>query len=128
MFGFSKKKSAFEQQVISDGIEHASTRVAQEVLTKIGSYEVALQFVLEEIDAASQGNKIAVDFVKNSGFSEGEYKGAMSNSFDEVDGPEGPQLFLLHFITQMSDIDLMVSLRVASVDKIMQTWKLGRYK
>ena len=43
MFGFSKKKSAFEQQVISDGIEHASTRVAQELLTKIGSYEVALQ-------------------------------------------------------------------------------------
>jgi hypothetical protein len=127
MFGFSKKKSAFEQQVISDGIEHASTRVAQELLTKIGSYEVALQFVLEEIEAASQGNKKAVDFVKNSGFSESEYSGAMNNSFDEVDGPGGPQLMLLHFITQITDIDLMVSLRVAAVDKIMQTWQLGRY-
>ena len=127
MFGFSKKKSAFEQQVISDGIEHASTRVAQEVLTKIGSYEVALQFVLEEIEAASQGNKKALDFVKNSGFSESEYSGAMNNSFDEVDGPGGPQLLLLNFVTQISDIDLMVSLRVAAVDKIMQTWQLGRY-
>ena len=127
MFGFSKKKSAFEQQVISDGIEHASTRVAQELLTKIGSYEVALQFVLEEIEAASQGNKKAVDFVKNSGFSESEYSGAMNNSFDEVDGPGGPQLMLLNFVTQISDIDLMVSLRVAAVDKIMQTWQLGRY-
>lgn len=127
MFGFSKKKSAFEQQVISDGIEHASTRVAQEVLTKIGSYEIALQFVLEEIEAASQGNKKALDFVKNSGFSESEYSGAMNNSFDEVDGPGGPQLLLLNFVTQISDIDLMVSLRVAAVDKIMQTWQLGRY-
>jgi hypothetical protein len=127
MFGFSKKKSAFEQQVISDGIEHASTRVAQEILTKIGSYEVALQFVLEEIEAASQGNKKALDFVKNSGFSESEYSGAMNNSFDEVDGPGGPQLMLLNFVTQISDIDLMVSLRVAAVDKIMQTWQLGRY-
>ena len=127
MFGFSKKKSAFEQQVISDGIEHASTRVAQELLTKIGSYEVALQFVLEEIEAASQGNKKALDFVKNSGFSESEYSGAMNNSFDEVDGPGGPQLMLLNFVTQISDIDLMVSLRVAAVDKIMQTWQLGRY-
>lgn len=127
MFGFSKKKSAFEQQVISDGIEYASTRVAQEILTKIGSYEVALQFVLEEIEAASQGNKKALDFVKNSGFSESEYSGAMNNSFDEVDGPGGPQLMLLNFVTQISDIDLMVSLRVAAVDKIMQTWQLGRY-
>jgi len=128
MFGFSKKKSKIEEQVRTDGTDHSSTRVAQEVLKKINSYEVALQFTLEEIEAASQGNRKAIEFAKNSGFSESEYKGAMNNSFDEVDGPGGPQLLLLTFVLEITDIDLMVSLRTNSVDKIMQAWKLGKYK
>ena len=118
----------FEEQVRKDGVDHASLRIFQEVQKLIGSYEVALQFVLEEIEAASSGNAIAINFAKNSGFSESDYKGAMHNSFDEVDGPAGPQQFLLGFVMQLSDIDLMVRLRVATVDKIMQDWNLGKYK
>ena len=118
----------FEEQVRKDGVDHASLRIFQEVQKLIGSYEVALQFVLEEIEAASSGNEMAINFAKNSGFSESDYKGAMDNSFDEVDGPEGPQQFLLGFVLQIRDIDLMVSLRVTTVDKIMQHWNLGKYK
>ena len=118
----------FEEQVRKDGVDHASLRIFQEVQKLIGSYEVALQFVLEELDAARQGDDTAINFAKNSGFSESDYKGAMDNSFDEVDGPGGPQLLLLNFLFKIGDMDLMVSLRVATVDKIMQEWRLGKYK
>jgi hypothetical protein len=50
---------------------------------------------LEELDASSQGNEVARDFTKNSGFSSYEYRDAMLNSFEEVDGEDGPQQFLL---------------------------------
>ena len=52
----------------------------------------------------------------------------MRNSFDEVDGPEGPQNCLLNIVFQIKDIDLMVRLKIATVDKIMQEWRLGKYK
>ena len=118
----------FEDEVRKDGVDHASLIISQEVQKKIGSYEVALQFVLEELDAARQGDDTAINFAINSGFSENDYKGAMNNSFDEVDGPGGPQLLLLNFLFKIGDMDLMVSLRVATVDKIMQEWRLGKYK
>ena len=118
----------FEDEVRKHGVNSAASWASQEVMKRIGSYDVALQFVLEEIEAASSGNAIAINFAKNSGFSESDYKGAMHNSFDEVDGPAGPQQFLLGFVMQLSDIDLMVRLRVATVDKIMQDWNLGKYK
>ena len=51
----------------------------------------------------------------------------MDNSFEEVDGPDGPQQMLLTQIMSVSSMDTKVKLRVAIVDKIMQEWKLGKY-
>ena len=93
----------------------------------IHSDEVALQFILEELDAARQGNDVAVNFVNNSGFEKNDYIDAMKNSFEEVDGPEGPQQLLLGLIMTVDDIDERVKFRISIVDKIMQERKLGKY-
>ena len=93
----------------------------------IHSDEVALQFILEELDAARQGNDVAVNFVNNSGFEKNDYIGAMKNSFEEVDGPEGPQQLLLGLIMTVDDMDERVKFRINIVDKIMQERKLGKY-
>ena len=103
--------------------------VAQGVNSRISSEKVALQFVLEELDAARKGNKTAVQFVKNSGFSPSEYEGALQNSFEEVDGPDGPQQFLLSTIMKFSsDMDFMVNLRLKVVEKIIHDWGLNKKK
>jgi hypothetical protein len=93
----------------------------------IHSDEVALQFILEELDAARQGNDVAVNFVNNSGFEKNDYIGAMKNSIEEVDGPEGPQQLLLGLIMTVDDMDERVKFRISIVDKIMQERKLGKY-
>lgn len=99
--------------------------ITQGVNSRIGSERVALQFVLEELDAARQGNEEAVQFVKNSGFSASEYEGAMQNSFEEVDGPNGPQQYLLSAVMQYSsNMDFMVNLRLQIVKNVMNTWGL----
>jgi hypothetical protein len=111
-----------------DGFEETASLCAEVInKNKIHSHKVALQFVLEELDAASQGNDTAKNFVNNSGFNENEYVGAMNNSFEEVDGPDGPQQMLLTQIMSVSSMDTKVKLRVTIVDKIMQEWKLGKY-
>lgn len=130
MFGMFKKKqkSDLEKLIEKDGIEHAAKRFSEIILQKIPTEEIAYQFVLEEIEAASQGNDTAISFARNSGISPQEYKGSMSNSRPEVDGPDGPQQFILALCMQLQpNVDLVVELRTKIVDNIMKTLSFGQY-
>lgn len=89
---------------------------------------MAEQFILEEIEAASQGNILAIEFARNSGYTPEQYKGAMNNSCPEIDGHGGPQPFFLELCLQLkSDKKLMVKFRIKVADKIMKNFHLGKY-
>lgn len=121
---------AFEASVIKDGPEYAGMRVAQIINEKITSKSLAKQFVLEELDAARQGNNDAINFVVQSGFSPSEYTGAMSKTRWEGDESELEhlQLYFRYFLMQIKDIELMVKLSTSTVDEVMKTWNLGKYE
>ena len=111
-----------------DGIDFVAKRFAEIVNEKILSEDVAMQFILEEVEAASKGNDVSKEFALNSGFDNDDYKGAMDNSFEEVEGVAGAQeqlgnLSMLLYPNQ----DLMAEFRIKVVDNIMIKWKLGRY-
>jgi hypothetical protein len=51
------------------------------------------------------------------------------NSWPEVDGPDGPQQFILALCIQLQpNIDLAVDLRIQIVDNVMKTLLFGKYK
>lgn len=124
----NKTQSAIEQ-IKKDGIEVASKRFAEIINTEtIHSSNVAEQFIFEELDAARQGNEKAKEFARSSGIPTESYMHAMNNSWEEVDGPNGPQQKLLSFLMIFSeDMDFAVNLRLAIVEEIMKIWKLGKY-
>ncbi len=124
------QKLKLEKLIEEDGIEHIAKTFSDIILSdKLPTTEIAYQFVLEEIEAASQGNSTAVNFATNSGISSLEYKGAMSNSRPEVDGPDGPQQFLVNLcMLLLPNMDLAVKLRVMIVENIMKTLSFGKYK
>ena len=126
----SKIKRKIQKTTIKDNLymKDLIHDITTEVKKRIDSHKIALQFVLEELDAAKEGDNAAKVFAKNSGFKEMEYKGAMSNSFKEVDGPNGPQQFLLLSVINIKDKDLKVKIRIAVVENVMQEWNLGKYK
>lgn len=131
MFGMFKKKqkSDLERLIENEGIEYAAKRYSEIILQKMPTAEIAYQFVLEEIEAASQGNETSIRFARNSGISQQEYKGSMRNSRPEVDGPGGPQQFILALCMQLlPNVDLVVDLRTKIVDNIMKTLSFGKYK
>lgn len=122
---FEQNSCDFNSDINSNDVNDIVMNIAQGVNSRISSKKIALQFVLEELDAARQGNEEAVQFVKNSGFSASEYEGAMKNSFEEVDGPNGPQQYLLSAVMQYSsNMDFMVNLRLQVVKNVMNTWEL----
>lgn len=110
------------------GIDKTAEMLAEYINQKIQSEDVAMQFVLEELEAASQGNHHARQFVLSSGFDEDDYKGAMYNSFEEVDGEDGPQQEILNLCMMLyPNQELMAELRIKTVDHIMKIWELGKY-
>jgi len=125
-----KEDIDFENQVRNDGYEYAGKRIADLLNEKITSRDLARQFILEELDAARQGNDFAQNFVKSSGFKSFEYIGAINRTRWEGDVSELEhlQLFLRAFLIKISDIDLMVKLSTKVVDEIMQRWGLGKYE
>ena len=105
-------------------------RVAQIINEKITSRSLAKQFVLEELDAAKNGNEDAKNFVKESGFNPSEYSGAMSKTRWEGDESELEhiQLYFRYFLMQIKDMELMVKLSTSTVNEIMKMYKLGKYE
>jgi hypothetical protein len=110
------------------GVDYTAKMLAEYINQKIQSEDIAMQFLLEEIEAASQGNEMAKLFAKTSGFDEDDYVGAMYNSFEEVDGVDGPQQEILNLCMMLyPNQTLMTELRIRTVDNIMKDWKLGKY-
>ena len=112
----------------SIGLDKAAELVAEYLNQKILSEDVAMQFILEELEAASKGNDTAQLFAKTSGFDKDDYEDSMNNSFEQVDGKNGPQQELLNLCMMLyPNQDLMVELRIRVVDHIMKIWELGKY-
>jgi len=113
---------------ISELVDNWFTRVDEKITTNA----VAKQFIFEEIEGASFGNKKSQRFAKLSGFDLIEYTNAMTDrTFDEVDGAGGPQQVLMYECHEpLKDIignNIALDIRLQVVDKIMKKYSLGKY-
>ena len=128
MFGLFKKKTMVEQLIAKDGFEKVVTVFSMAVGAKLPTREIAYQFILEELDGASQGNDTSKAFARKSGIPAAEYRGALDNSIPEVDGPDGPQQFVLMLSLQLrANPKLMADFRCGIADAVMRRFELGKY-
>lgn len=128
MFSFFQKKSQLEKLIDKDGMDHATDRFAEIVSRKLPNREIAYQFILEELEAASMGNSTSQRFAADSGITHSEFKGALQNSRIEVDGPDGPQLLLIGLAMELKDkFDMMVEFRCKVDEKIMKKFGFGKF-
>lgn len=108
------------------GLESVVTAAAREVVERISNKDVAYEFMLQELDGASQGNEYAQIYARSSGIPSGEYEGALNKSVPEVDGPDGPQQFLLKLALMLSaDRELMAKFRCDVGAVVQKHFKLG---
>ena len=98
--------------------------ILEVVSDKIDSFDIAFQFVLEELEAASIAGKENIflkNFVENTGINPIIYKDAMSFSNSKVE--EIQELLRVTLTLIHSDKDSMVMGRVNFVEYIMKKWK-----
>jgi hypothetical protein len=128
VFNIFRKKSKLEELIKKDGIEGVTDVFSMLIVGKLTTPEMAYQFILQELDAASLGNATAIQFVESSGISQNEYSGALENSTPDIDGPNGPQQFLTVLSNDLSNnLELMVEFRCKIVEKVMKKFEIGKY-
>lgn len=120
--------SYIRDSIEKNGWQGAVTIAAMTVMSRIPSEDIAYQFILEELDGASQGDDYSREHARNSGITPQEYSGALSRSNPEVDGPDGPQQMLMAMSFQLSaDRDKMAKFRCDVGRAVMEHFKLGAY-
>ncbi len=90
--------------------------------------QVANDFVLEEIEAASHGNDEAKAFARNSGISISEFENAMDRKLHDVEN--GPQQMLHELCApffRKGDVSGGVKFRISVVEAIMKKYLIGKY-
>ena len=96
---------------------------ARQISDKIETSEVALLFVLQELDIAMKGiNNSAHKFVKESGFSKNEYAGA-----SEINDSQNIQTYGAALLAGHPLNDLTINSRLKVIDEFMIYESLGKY-
>lgn len=127
------EEDAFSLTLTKDQIECSAQKMANLVSNSFTSHEAALQFVLEELDVAQNGNTRERMFVINSGVEHTLYNDSIANldqknrvKLKEVDYAS-KQLSDLLDILQGSE-SFKIQFRLATIDKIMRKYNIGKYE
>lgn len=111
-------------------IDAAVMKLIEIIESKDDSEKVALQFILEELDAARYGNSFVRDRIKSFYFKEKDYIGAIERSWEDVDGVLGPQQFLITAIVMLAKgvgLDVAAMVRISIVEYMIHHYGFGRF-
>lgn len=109
-------------------IDSAVFELIKIIDSKKNSKKVVWQFILEELDAAKNGDFVVQDRMKRFYINEADYNGAMLRSWEDVDGPTGPQQFLVMLTMTLADkigLQGAALVRISIVEFIIHHYKLG---
>ncbi|EDO9795048.1 hypothetical protein GO117_06135 [Campylobacter fetus] len=107
-------------------IEH---QTLHKIIESFDTLQDATEFVYSELDAASYGDDIAVNFVRNSGINKESYYNGMHKFIDN----KGTDILAKNTVFYSKSL-ILVSMtevrnfKLSILDKVMQIYKLGKYQ
>jgi len=114
-------------------IKYSAQKIANLVSNSFNSREAAIQFVLEELDIAQNGNTRERMFVINSGVNHNLYNDSIANfnqknnvQLEEVDDACKQLSDLLDILKGSKSFK--IQFRLATVDQIMRKYNIGKYE
>jgi len=115
---------------MQDIINSAVLKLTKIIDSKQNSLKVAWQFILEELDAARNGNNFIQDRIKSFYIDSHDFIGAMNRSCSDVEEPGGPQQFLLNLTITLSKqvgVENAAEIRLSIVECIISHYNFGRF-
>ena len=111
------------------GLMHVAERIYSELEPLLKDKNIVKKYILEEIDAASNGDEEPKQFVRNCGFDYSEYHGQMSKEDPNInqDAVEAISNYMRLQTYKILDKKMIVKISLIIIDKIMKNWELGKY-
>ena len=125
--GRTRKQREFEEKLQIDGVRNLIDTTFETVNDTILSQELAIKFVLQELDMAQHGDTISQNFVHNSGFEPSEYQGALEKFKENEHELAIIALVFSDFLEKISNKKLLTETTITLLDKIMKHWQIGKY-
>ncbi len=122
----TKEQRVFNEKIRKDGLEIAIKQFIKEINDKIPSKEIAMKFVLQELDLAQQEKSLPQAFISDSGFHPLEYEGTVERFRENDEDLLKIQTLFDEFLKKIREREInLVSIEI--LDGIMDQWKIGRY-
>jgi hypothetical protein len=123
----TKEERAFNEQLKKDGLSVAVARCTKEINEKIPSKELAIKFLLQELDFSRKEEAFPEEFIFNSGFHQLEYEGALDRFEESKEDLEKIQTLFDTFLEKIKNEKEMIDISITILDSVMREWKIGKY-
>ena len=124
----TKKQREFEEKLQADGVRREIEKNFEVINATIISKELAIKFVLQELDMAQNSDTVSQNFVKNSGFQAVQYQDTLEKFKSNETELSMVEFIFSDFLENISNKKLMAETTIILIDKIMYHWKIGKYE
>ena len=122
----TREQREFDDQIRKNGLKIAVEQCIKDINDTITSREIAIKFVLQELDFAHKENILPKEFISNSGFHPLEYKDALDKFKENESQLLNIQTIFDNFLKKIRDKEV-ANISIEILGQIMYRWKIGRY-
>jgi hypothetical protein len=123
----TKEEREFNKQLRKDGLKIAIKQYIEEINKRIPSKEIAIKFVLQELDFAQKEDILPLEFILNSGFHQLEYKDALDRFQENKIELLQIQTILDNFLRRVKNEKEIADISIEIIEQTMQRWEIGKY-
>ncbi len=126
--GRTTEQKLFEERLYREGLEKEIKKVIKTINTEtIKSKDIALKFMLQELDILRKGDLSSQKFVERSGFHLAEYLGTAQKFEEDRAEITKVQDILLNFLDKISNEKIMFQSAKTILNGVMEYWGIGKY-
>ncbi|RUM71436.1 MAG: hypothetical protein DSZ07_00475 [Sulfurovum sp.] len=123
----TEEQRVFEERLFIEGLQREELKIVEKINQTIPSEELAVKFVLQELDAIRIGDMLNQDFTKKSGFHHAQYLGALEKFGEVEEELDKIQIILFSFLNKIANEKIMFQTNREILDRVMEYWEIGKY-
>ena len=123
----TKEQREFNAKVREYGLKIAINDSLKAIHESISSKEIAIKFILQELDFANQENTLEQEFIKSSGFHPLEYENTLLRFKENEEELLKTQNIFDTLLKNMLNEEEITDTSITIIEGIMSKWEIGKY-
>ena len=123
----TKEARDFNEQLRRDGLKMAVKQCSKDINNIIHSQDIAIKFILQELDFSQKEKALPTEFIRNSGFHHLEYEGASEMFQENKTDLVQIQTLFDNFLRKIKNEKEVMQVSIHLIEQIMDEWKIGKY-